>query len=168
MDTPHKLKQSVMKEFFQTQGEKIVRPAIIAVAAVLISGFIVFASVKRPAPKIIPQIEAQPEFHTTSNRAILDAADATDRLMQFGRRDTLIEATRLYQVAKRESMSDKNFLALMYYFNAASLYAQIGDDESRHRAEVCGAEVRGRGYNGAQPGECEALAKQASEKLSRK
>jgi hypothetical protein len=102
-------------------------------------------------------------FHGTSNRAILDAADAIDRLMEFRRDADLVEATRLYQLADREQKSsvigdDHGFLLLIDYYFSAKEATASGDEKDERRAHVCGAELRGVAYADSKPGDCVRLS----------
>lgn len=152
---------------------------VVVALALIFAALVVYWNVQRPAPTLAspaPPALAPvaythdpasiPRFITPTNPSILDTADALDRAREFGRESDLVEATRLYQLAEREQRAASypvadNFVVLMYYL--AAVKHELGGSavesakQTHHRAQVCGAEIRGHGYDGSAPGDCQKL-----------
>lgn len=152
---------------------------VVVALALIFAALIVYGSVKRPMPTqaspappalapvaYIHDPASIPTFITPTNPAILDTADALDRAREFGREAELVEARRLFQLASRQhnaagSPREDNFIVLMDYLTAVQYELRGSAVESakqtHHRAQVCGAEIRGHGFEGSAPGDCQKL-----------
>jgi hypothetical protein len=96
-----------------------------------------------------------------------DAADAIDRLKEFKRVDTEIEAKRLLQKVEHTPRLSGRYLLLSEYYYAVDLSVRVGDKDSIERADVCGEEVRGRTLADHKVGDCKTLTEEFSERMAK-